>query len=54
MTDTADFGTPEQVATGIEHVWVNGVEVYAEGRLSGARAGRVLRRAGMTGADGDA
>jgi len=46
----ADRATPEEpqlVSEGIERVWVNGVEVFADGAPTGARPGRVIRRAGM-------
>jgi N-acyl-D-amino-acid deacylase len=36
---------PNQVATGVQHVIVNGVLALHEGTLTGARAGEVLRRA---------
>ncbi len=36
---------PHAVSTGIRKVWVNGVLVYADGQATGARPGRVLRRA---------
>jgi N-acyl-D-amino-acid deacylase len=43
----ADRSTPENptaLAAGIVRVWTNGVEVYRDGRASGARPGKVLRR----------
>ena len=43
----ADRSTPENptaLAAGIVRVWTNGVEVYGDGRASGARPGKVLRR----------
>jgi N-acyl-D-amino-acid deacylase len=43
----ADRSTPDHptaVAAGIVRVWTNGVEVYRDGRASGARPGKVLRR----------
>jgi len=42
-----DRATPEEphaVSVGIEKVWVNGEVVFAEGRTTGRRPGRVLRR----------
>jgi N-acyl-D-amino-acid deacylase len=45
VIDRADFGSPKRLADGIDHVWVNGVEVWAGGELTGSRAGRTLRRA---------
>jgi N-acyl-D-amino-acid deacylase len=35
---------PNRVATGVRDVLVNGVPTLREGRLTGARAGEVLRR----------
>ena len=35
---------PHATAAGIERVWVNGVEVYREGAVTGEHPGRVLRR----------
>ena len=43
----AERGTtfePNQLATGVEHVFVNGVHTLRDGRLTGERGGRVLRR----------
>lgn len=45
----ADHATPErprEVSSGVRRVWVNGVEVFADSVANGAKAGRVLRRAG--------
>jgi N-acyl-D-amino-acid deacylase len=44
VIDRAQFSNPKQIAAGIEHVWVGGVESYADGKVSGSRNGRVLRR----------
>jgi N-acyl-D-amino-acid deacylase len=35
---------PHATAAGIERVWVHGVEVYRDGKVTGATPGRVLRR----------
>jgi len=43
----ADRATPQQphlTSVGVERVWVNGVEVYADGKVNGARPGMVIRR----------
>lgn len=37
---------PNQLAEGMRHVVVNGVLTFSDGRLTGARAGHVLRRQG--------
>jgi N-acyl-D-amino-acid deacylase len=44
VIDSATFANPKQIAPGIERVWVNGVESYVAGKVTGQRAGRVLRR----------
>lgn len=44
ILDRAQFSHPKQVAAGIEHVWVGGVESYSDGEVTGSRNGRVLRR----------
>ena len=45
IRDAATYEEPRQQAKGIEYVFVNGVAVLAEGRHTGALAGRALRRA---------
>ncbi|MEW5745823.1 MAG: D-aminoacylase [Nitrospirota bacterium] len=42
MKDTATFGSPYQLPEGVIHVFVNGEPVVHEGRMTGARPGRVL------------
>jgi N-acyl-D-aspartate/D-glutamate deacylase len=44
VKDRATFEDPKQPAAGIHGVWVNGVAVWRDGRSTGARAGRALRR----------
>jgi N-acyl-D-amino-acid deacylase len=44
IIDRATPKTPRAISTGIARVWVNGIEVFADGRATGARAGRALRR----------
>lgn len=44
IIDTATFAAPHALAVGIDYVLVGGVLAFAEGRPTGARAGRVLRR----------
>jgi N-acyl-D-amino-acid deacylase len=46
ISDRATFGLPHQYATGVQHVWVNGVQVLREGEPTGAPAGRVVRGPG--------
>ena len=49
ITDHATFQEPHQYATGMHHVFVNGVQVLAEGEHTGALPGRVVRGPGWTG-----
>ena len=46
VLDRATTDEPQALAVGIERVWVNGAVVYEGGKVTGARPGRVLRRAG--------
>jgi N-acyl-D-amino-acid deacylase len=44
IADRANFEDPQQPSTGISLVVVNGCTVYHDGRITGERPGRVLRR----------
>ena len=46
IKDQADFDNPFQYPTGIEYVIINGIEVISNGKLTGKRPGRVLRKQG--------
>ncbi len=46
IRDTATYADPHHHPLGIAHVFVNGVQVVRDGVHTGARPGRVLRRAG--------
>lgn len=46
IADRATFTEPTLPSVGVSRVWVAGVEVLADGRPTGARPGRVLRRSG--------
>jgi N-acyl-D-amino-acid deacylase len=47
VTDRATFENPKQVSEGIIAVWVNGKAVWRDGKSTGARPGRALRRQQM-------
>jgi N-acyl-D-amino-acid deacylase len=46
VSDRATFEAPHQYATGITHVFVNGVAVVKDGEHTDARPGKALRHAG--------
>jgi len=46
VVDRATPQDPKAVSAGIQRVWVNGVVVFENGRTTGVRPGRALRRAG--------
>ncbi|MEO7501538.1 MAG: amidohydrolase family protein, partial [Gemmatimonadaceae bacterium] len=46
IIDKATFDKPHQYATGVVHVFVNGVQVLANGEHTGAKPGRVVRGPG--------
>lgn len=46
IADHATYDVPHRFATGVEHVLVNGVPVLRDGRITGARPGRVVRGPG--------
>jgi N-acyl-D-amino-acid deacylase len=47
ITDNATFAKPHQYATGVEHVWVNGVQVLSHGDHTGATPGRFVKGPGF-------
>jgi N-acyl-D-amino-acid deacylase len=49
IQDHATFDKPHQYATGMRHVFVNGVQVLKDGEHTNARPGRVVRGPGWTG-----
>ena len=49
IEDNASFARPQQLATGVRHVFVNGVQVVKDGVHTGAKPGRVVRGPGWTG-----
>lgn len=46
IQDHATFEDPHRYATGVRHVFVNGVQVLRDGEHTGAKPGRVVRRQG--------
>jgi N-acyl-D-amino-acid deacylase len=48
ITDHATFESPRQYATGVKHVFVNGVEVLKDGEHTGGKPGRALYGPGKT------
>ncbi len=53
IRDHATFDAPHQLATGVEHVYVNGKRVLAGGRPTEQRPGRVVRGPGWLGWERD-
>jgi N-acyl-D-amino-acid deacylase len=49
VQDHATFERPDQLATGVEDVFINGVQVLKDGEHTGAKPGRVVRGPGWTG-----
>ena len=49
ITDNATFEKPHQYATGMVHVFVNGVQVVKDGDHTGAKPGRFVRGPGWKG-----
>lgn len=49
IADHATFEKPHQYATGVHHVFVNGVQVLRNGEHTGATPGQVVRGPGWTG-----
>jgi N-acyl-D-amino-acid deacylase len=49
IQEHATFEKPHQYATGVQQVWVNGIQVLKDGEPTGAKAGRVVRGPGWLG-----
>jgi N-acyl-D-amino-acid deacylase len=49
VQDHATFEKPKQLATGVDDVFVNGVQVLRNGKHTGAKPGRFVRGPGWTG-----
>jgi N-acyl-D-amino-acid deacylase len=52
IQDHATYEHPQQLATGVLDVWVNGVQALRDGTATGAASGRVVRGRAWTGATG--
>jgi dihydroorotase/N-acyl-D-amino-acid deacylase len=52
IIDHSTYEKPHQLSTGIQNVFVNGVEVIRDGRHTGAKPGRVVRGSAWRGSDG--
>jgi N-acyl-D-amino-acid deacylase len=46
IADHATYERPHQYATGVRHVWVNGIQVLKDGEHTGQKPGRVVRGPG--------
>ena len=44
IIDRATFQEPQLTSEGMRHVFVNGIEVWSNGKVTGSRPGRALRR----------
>ena len=49
IQDHATYEKPDQLATGVEDVFINGVQVLKNGKHTGAKPGRFVRGPGWTG-----
>ena len=49
IRDTATFAKPQQLARGVDDVFINGVQVLKDGKHTGATPGRFVRGPGWTG-----
>ena len=49
VQDHATFEKPKQLATGVRDVFVNGIQVWRNGKHTGAKPGRFVRGPGWTG-----
>jgi N-acyl-D-amino-acid deacylase len=49
IADHATFAKPQQLSTGVDDVFVNGVQVLRSGKHTGAKPGRFVRGPGWTG-----
>jgi dihydroorotase/N-acyl-D-amino-acid deacylase len=54
IRENTTYEKPNQLSTGVEEVFVNGVEVVRDGRHTGARPGRIVRGPGWRRSGADA
>jgi len=52
VQDHSTYEKPQQLATGVSDVWVNGVRALREGTATGAASGRAVRGRAWTGVPG--
>jgi N-acyl-D-amino-acid deacylase len=52
IRDHSTYARPQQLATGVDDVWVNGVQALRNGEATGAPSGRAVRGRAWTGAAG--
>jgi N-acyl-D-amino-acid deacylase len=52
IRDNATFAKPQQFATGVDDVFINGVQVLKDGKHTGAKPGQVVRGPGWVGWSG--
>jgi N-acyl-D-amino-acid deacylase len=52
VQDHATYESPHQLATGVDNVWVNGVQALRDGEATGLPSGRVVRGRAWTGLPG--
>ena len=50
VQDHSTYERPQQLATGVDDVWVNGVRALRDGKATGAASGRAVRGRAWTGA----
>jgi N-acyl-D-amino-acid deacylase len=54
ITAHATYAEPQRYATGVDHVFVNGVQVLRDGAHTSAKPGRVVRGPGWRGGSASA
>ena len=52
VQDHATYERPHQLATGVDDVWINGVQALRDGEATGAPSGRFVRGRAWTGLSG--